>query len=376
MPHPSLLNKLIFYSFFGLLINLRCLGQDLVFNGSFELHKKCPNQLNQLSRATGWYNPSSASPDYFYRGENKNTLAGVPDNQPGKQQPHSGNGYVGIVCYGENPEYREYIETKLLQPLKEDSLYHIKFYVSRANKERWACNRIGAYFSAEYIHASILGVLKELPQIESDSTKILTDTTWVEISGIYKAKGGEKYFTIGNFFNNKNTKVKALKRFGEAYAYYYIDDISLTEIKNSIPSERKSSTVSKIDEENIHHIADTLLLNKSYVLNNIYFDSDKSEMLPSSFTALNELTDLLNKNLSMEIEIDGFTDTIGSVNYDQFLSEERAKAVMDYLVSRGISVTRLSYKGYGSDHAIATNSTEEGRLKNRRVEFKIVKLNK
>lgn len=108
------------------------------------------------------------------------------------------------------------------------------------------------------------------------------------------------------------------------------------------------------------------------VLRNIFFDFDKSTLRPESTAELDRLTKMLNDNSSLKIEISGHTDNIGSAAYNKTLSENRAKAVVDYLVKNGINSNRLTYKGYGFDQPIATNDTEEGRQQNRRTEFKVV----
>ena len=74
----------------------------------------------------------------------------------------------------------------------------------------------------------------------------------------------------------------------------------------------------------------------------------------------------------MKIEIGGHTDSRGSTAYNQRLSESRARAVVEYLSSKGIDSRRLKFKGYGSSKPIDTNSTEEGRARNRRVEFTVL----
>jgi outer membrane protein OmpA-like peptidoglycan-associated protein/tetratricopeptide (TPR) repeat protein len=107
------------------------------------------------------------------------------------------------------------------------------------------------------------------------------------------------------------------------------------------------------------------------VLNNIFFDFNKSTLRPDSYAELERLHKLLIEVPSLKIEISGHTDNIGSASYNQTLSENRAKAVVDYLVSKGIASTRLTYVGYGFTKPIATNDTEEGRQMNRRTEFKV-----
>ena len=113
-------------------------------------------------------------------------------------------------------------------------------------------------------------------------------------------------------------------------------------------------------------------IGSSIVLRNIFFDFDKSTLRAESVYELTLLTNLLNEMPKLQIEISGHTDNKGSASYNQKLSESRAKAVVDYLVSKGINASRLTYKGYGLEQPIATNDTEDGRQQNRRTEFKII----
>ncbi len=108
-------------------------------------------------------------------------------------------------------------------------------------------------------------------------------------------------------------------------------------------------------------------------LNNVFFDFDKYELKPESYSELDRVVKFLNEYLSVEIEIAGHTDNIGNNEYNQKLSENRANAVANYLFSKGISKDRITVIGYGETLPIDTNETEEGRQKNRRVEFKILK---
>lgn len=108
------------------------------------------------------------------------------------------------------------------------------------------------------------------------------------------------------------------------------------------------------------------------VLNNIFFDFDKATLRTESKAELDRLTTMLNDIQTLKIEISGHTDNIGSAAYNKTLSENRAKAVVDYLVKAGILADRLTFKGYGFDQPIATNDTDEGRQQNRRTEFKVV----
>ncbi|WP_256013759.1 OmpA family protein [Desertivirga xinjiangensis] len=110
------------------------------------------------------------------------------------------------------------------------------------------------------------------------------------------------------------------------------------------------------------------------VLNNIFFDTNKATILEESKTELNHLIRFLNNNPTLSIEISGHTDNTGDDKANQLLSENRAKAVQSYLISNKIPASRLSYKGLGKNAPIADNTTSEGRQKNRRTEFRIIKL--
>lgn len=108
------------------------------------------------------------------------------------------------------------------------------------------------------------------------------------------------------------------------------------------------------------------------VLKNVFFETGSATLKPSSYAELGRLTLLLNENPDLKIEISGHTDNQGSENVNLKLSENRAKAVVDFLITEGIPTSRLEFKGYAFDQPIADNSTAEGRSLNRRVEFKVL----
>jgi len=108
------------------------------------------------------------------------------------------------------------------------------------------------------------------------------------------------------------------------------------------------------------------------ILQNIFFDTNKFIIKDESKAELQKLIDFLALNKAVKIEISGHTDNVGSDQSNQLLSENRAKAVYQYLITNGIDASRLSFKGYGETQPIAGNDTDEGRAKNRRTEFKIL----
>lgn len=113
---------------------------------------------------------------------------------------------------------------------------------------------------------------------------------------------------------------------------------------------------------------------KKIVLNNIFFDSNESTLRKESFSELERAVKLMNDMSSLQIEISGHTDNVGSSKSNRQLSEQRAKAVTDYLISKGCDKDRMKYKGYGSGQPIAPNNSDAGRQLNRRTEFKVLKV--
>lgn len=112
---------------------------------------------------------------------------------------------------------------------------------------------------------------------------------------------------------------------------------------------------------------------KTYTLKNVFFDTGKATLKKESFIALNDLVEILKIKNTMEIEIAGHTDNVGSIESNLKLSKERANSVRNYLIKKGISAKRVIAKGYGETQAVADNLTPQGRQKNRRTEVRIIK---
>ncbi len=121
-----------------------------------------------------------------------------------------------------------------------------------------------------------------------------------------------------------------------------------------------------------------IVVGSKIVLNNIFFDFDKATLRPLSNVELNKLFELLIKYPGMIIEISGHTDSKGTSEYNQKLSQERSQAVVDYLIGRNINKNRMVAKGYGESEPVAPNTNKDGsdnpvnRQLNRRVELKII----
>ena len=109
--------------------------------------------------------------------------------------------------------------------------------------------------------------------------------------------------------------------------------------------------------------------NKSFIIDNIYFEFGKADLKKESINVLDSLIEILKKNPHYHLEVRGHTDAIGDDDDNMVLSTKRTETVVDYMIKQGISPLRLDSKGYGETNPIASNETEQGRAKNRRTEF-------
>lgn len=361
---------------------------NLVYNGSFEEYRHCPRRVDAVGVLTlveGWYQPTRGSADYFNVCGSRE--CGVPANKVGKQMPHDGNGYCGIYC--SKNDYREYLQTRLRRKLRSGDRIQLSFWVSLSEESTGAVATLGGLFTKEGISDTIRSIFlakeKEYltedifqtiarpytPQVVNDTKNTIIDTRgWQQVTGVFVAQGGEQYLTLGNFNIAEQSgylDYDSLSRLLPG-AYYYIDDVTV-ECLNCLPPVADDLNV---DSTYLTPEQPAFTIGSTFVLKDIFFEFDKSTILQQSYFELMSLISLLDTYPKMRIEIRGHTDGKGSDSYNLRLSESRAKAVSDYLVSKGVNEKRLQHKGYGKSLPIDTNDTEEGRANNRRVEFRII----
>ncbi|MCX6258494.1 MAG: OmpA family protein [Bacteroidia bacterium] len=117
----------------------------------------------------------------------------------------------------------------------------------------------------------------------------------------------------------------------------------------------------------------SIAVGETVKLNNIFFQTGKSTLKADSYAELDRVVQLFKDYPTLEIEVSGHTDNVGSDEVNNKLSQDRAQAVKDYLVSQGIQAQKIQAKGYGKSKPVAANDSEEGKAKNRRVDFTILK---
>ena len=233
-----MINRIIFILLFFALNDSFLLNAqfNLVPNPSFEIYKSCPVSYGAVDSVPPWKGTNKDS-DYFNECAEEINGISVPNTVAGFQRPRTGKGFVGqyfLNIYGANA--REYIQVPLTHSLQSNHCYKTQFYINYPNSGfKYACNNIGAYFSLTSFTTPSLAnsIAPYTPQIISHGNpKILDTLNWISIGGIYKAIGGEKFLTIGNFMNDSLTDTLTINPGEYGSAYYFIDDVSVQEISS------------------------------------------------------------------------------------------------------------------------------------------------
>lgn len=350
-------------------------AQNLVKNGSFEEKKYCPTSYNttSLKTSTGWKQPSEATPDHF---DACNTnKAGVPDNIAGEQLAFDGEAYAGLVTYTSTKRnYREYLQSKLTRKLGAGEMVCVEFWISAGDYALYVTDGLGVYFSQSAVRGRGQQLIDATAQIENPRLHIIDQTEhWVKLSDTFIAKGGEQYVTIGNF--KEDRLISKLKRTvmdgaqeSSNWAYVYIDDVQI----HSVKSREECSCVNDKIRSEVHDPPLQLSETEEISLQTVYFAFDDSTLSAQAKADLEATATLLRQNKYMIIRVNGHTDVIGREGYNDQLSENRAKAVMNYLKYLGVDPARLELHWYGSEEPAAENDTAEGRAQNRRVDFAVL----
>ena len=365
---------------------------NFVPNPDFEITTDIPCQWNQgIGKFKRWFvdwnSPTETTPDLISTAAPIDCWTHPGKHNGGKQYPKSGSNMIGMKLYGTggtDTYWHEYVQIELKEALKEDTLYHVYVWVNISAKASKAVNNIGIALSTEEVNTRNRLPIYMTPVVNSEKIVKAKLFGWKKIGGTFKAKGGEKHLLIGNFYGDDQTLKERIpgKKDG---GYYYFDDVMLRRAKfgerpgptpkESLPPPPKEEIKKdeRVSTEEIEINESVYEVGAVIELENIFFEFDKADLLPESKKELQELADLLFDYPHMEIEISGHTDNIGKDDYNQKLSEARAKAVVDFLDKSDIDTKRMTYKGYGSTQPIDTNDTEEGQANNRRVEFRILK---
>jgi outer membrane protein OmpA-like peptidoglycan-associated protein len=193
---------------------------------------------------------------------------------------------------------------------------------------------------------------------------------WITLCDTFPAKGGEEFLVMGRYAESRYVHVQPInpkhinKLDVNRSAYYLVDNLELftTSFSTECGCNREQINFEDVKE---------IIPGNKVILSNVHFESNSAALLDSSIPELEKLKNLLESKPAVRISIIGHTDDLGDENYNLVLSQKRAKAVKDWLVSNGILSERLTDTGYGFAVPLTDNSTEEKRQLNRRVEIVI-----
>jgi len=353
---------LLFISFFSK-------AQNLVQNGDFELFRKQSGYF-PLNNLYFWKKPTWGSTDYQtgrYRWSYNNTRA------------YSGDAFMCFIIYVLDKNYSEYGTNRLSVPLVKDSLYCLSMYVCLSEISNSAPKNLDIHFSKNKIKRLTRKSIatKYNADIHNIGDSYIMNThKWQQRSAIYKAKGEERFMTIGMFSEERDfLPLFADDPMKTPYIYLYIDLVSLTPISDSSSCQCYKRKISFVDiPKLIENTTDTIPFTKGDVikLSDVHFGSNSYNLNDSAKLELNKVVDLLFQYPTLQVKINGHTDNIGKEKTNLRLSERRAKAIVDYLIEKGVDKERLAFEGYGEYMPLTPNTTEEGRAENRRVEIEIV----
>ena len=341
-------------------------GPNIVPNPSFEDFSTVPlgwfykgEHYTRLMQF--WSSPTAASPDVF--GPKVRVPEHWADKDFGKDPPHSGWAMSGITVYGcsnGKPHCREYVQVRLAEPLVPDQLYQCRMHVLPLPGSM-RVGGLGFLFSEQPPTHDTDEPIEARPQVAAAQILDAEASAWAIVEGTFTADRAYEYLTIGNFQTDEATPHQPAEL---PYAYYYIDDVSVVKLPPYLPVPVPEDDLTRTE----------ITEGETVQLKNILFDFDSWALHPRSYVELKKLLQIMRERPGMRIEIIGHTDSIGADEYNQYLSRKRAKSVVLYLLENGISANRLDYRGAGEDQPVATNTTDEGRQLNRRVEFRVVSL--
>jgi gliding motility-associated-like protein len=237
------LNHTLLYCLLFLFLSDYSFGQqNLILNGDFEEYWDCPDDATQIERCKYVLNPLSLSvstSDYFNTCAIGSTVS-APQTFEGYQLPYSGNGMIGFAPlnnYLDGYNYREYIELSLSKQLLCGNTYHFEGYFNLANLCRFSFKGFEFYFSEEELNNEN-DYLYNLytPQVIDTTTPVLDTLNWVKISFDFVADKPYRFISIGNIKSNSSTDYidfNPLALGQQYYSYYYLDGVSLTQVKES-----------------------------------------------------------------------------------------------------------------------------------------------
>ncbi len=355
---------------------------NLVPNGNFDqTSKRVKKGDGEFELAEPWLSVDEENVPDIYSKDAKEEWA-IPENKMGYQMGSSEPNYIGMRLFGKKRLPRHYIQVKLDDKLVAGKDYCVSFKLALSKISRYATNNIGAYISKRKTRMREIEEYTIKPQIMHSKNKIFDDQyLWSTICGVFTAEGGEYYLTIGNFADENEMsrddydnmrRVKGFNQLQTQDAYYFIDDVKLINMAqlescSCEEEEEEGDGMQVVYQENVSEQegadATAKISNQK-----IFFDYNSTK--PASPRALITVIQEMKKNEEVSITIVGHSDSKEAEEISADLAQERAQAIADYLIEKGIAENRIKVESRGADEPADETGTKAGRAKNRRVTFK------
>ena len=291
--------------------------------------------------------------------------------------------FTGIALYKESDSYSEYIQGILISPLIKGKLYCLRTSINFCSYSKYSVNRLAFHLSASPVSVNYKNESMFSPQVIFSDLPV-ENKHFTTLCDYFIAGGGEQFVTVGRFTGPEDMNPVLREKYVQGFfglekaSYYIFDDIELFEIQDTSECNCKSETLPVNPVEIKPKVLYETDLNKlkqgiPVILENVNFRFDRYDLLPDSEDILNKLLTYLENNPEINISIGGHTDEIGTEQYNDLLSINRAKSVYNWLIDKGIDSKRLSFTGFGKNLPIFKENDVEHRALNRRVEIRLIK---
>lgn len=390
--------RYFFLLFFSCTLLNASAQENLIEDPSFEqqIHSLTWDKLRIEQNLLHWKDAASGEIMYIHK---KHRIAKPAQNVFGKQEARTGEGLVAFKLLGRiysatsGDIRRYYLQTKLKHALVAGKKYRLSYFVSHGElsslavsfkdfqalfcKEEFPRLDVNASENRRIYHTNIsktgeaidIGRAYASLWLKNTADTIVSDkANWTEVAFEFTANGGEKILYIGNFeiIGKEKTKVIPSKlRFYWYDAYYFIDDVNLTEVvENEEVIAKRTIEDSLLTSEKLNNY---FSLNKEIVLPTVNFEFNSAKLLPEAKKSLDTVVAYLKNNPDVALEFLGYTDNVGDSLNNLQLSVQRAKNVADCICSFGISKERVRFCGFGASFPLVPNNTPASRKRNRRV---------